>query len=90
MELTTMFAITGILFLSIGFFKENGICIIIAVILFFVGGLYADKSPQKEIFKPLYEVDPKEKVYIIYNKQLKQFDTIQHGELENYIMLDNL
>lgn len=41
-------------------------------------------------YKPLYKIDPKEKTYIIYNKQLKQFDTINHGELENYIMLDNL
>lgn len=41
-------------------------------------------------YKPLYKIDPKEKTYIIYNKQLKQFDTIQHGELEKYIQNDNL
>lgn len=48
MELTTIFAILGMIFLCVGFFKENGICIIIAVILFFVGGLYVDNSRQKE------------------------------------------
>lgn len=40
-----------------------------------------------QAFNPIYEIDPRQKDYIV--KSVNGYDTIQHGQLENFIINDN-
>lgn len=59
---------------------------VIVIVCLGIEIIYKIQKPNN--FKPLYQIDPKQEYYIILNQG--NYDTIQFGELENYIQNDNL
>lgn len=56
---------------------------------FMIAALAVSKEERAYDFKPDYEIDLRQD-YILIRDEQGHVDTVQHGELENYLLKENL